>query len=69
MSGGHDGGDEGFIKNFMQTYLYNEPFDSEIGVSIESHVMAFAAEQSRINNGQSIDLSQFWEEKIANLNK
>lgn len=69
LSGGHDGGDEGFIKNFMQTYLFNEPFDSKIGVSIESHVMAFAAEQSRINNGQSIDLSQYWEEKIVNLNK
>lgn len=67
LTGGHGGGDEGFIKNFMKTYLYNEPFDSKIDVSIESHVMAFASEYSRVNNGLSVDLNEYWNNYINEI--
>lgn len=67
LSGGHAGGDEGFIQNFMKTYLYGEPFDSKIDVSIESHVMAFAAEQSRVENGKFVNVPEYWEKIIKTL--
>ncbi len=59
LGGGHGGADIGFVMNFMDTYLYGKPFDSLLSMSIESHVMAFAAEESRINNGMVIDINEF----------
>ena len=47
LGGGHGGADEGFIKGFMETYLKGKKFNSPLEMSIESHVMAFAAEASR----------------------
>ena len=48
--GGHGGGDEQFIINFMETYMNNKAFNSTLQMSIESHVMAYLAEESRVNN-------------------
>lgn len=62
-AGGHNGADEGFIQNFMESYLHNKPFDSAIEDSIESHVVAFAAEESRQQNGKSIHIPTYWQEK------
>lgn len=59
LAGGHGGADTGFIKNFMDSYLNNTPFDSTLSMSIESHVMAFAAESSRLQNGQMIDIEKY----------
>lgn len=49
--GGHGGGDEGIIDAF---YKYENGLEcdgalSEIGISVENHMIAFAAEQSRIS--------------------
>ena len=49
---GHGGGDQGFIKDFMESYLSNKDFSSTLSKSIESHLMAFLAEESRVNNGE-----------------
>ena len=59
--GGHGGADEGFVKNFMESYLHNKPFDSTLEMSIESHIMAYAAENSRINKGNPIDINEYHE--------
>ena len=68
-SGGHNGADEGFVQNFMESYLYGKPFDSSISASIESHVMAFAAEDSRAEKGQLIDIKSYWNDKKIVANK
>ncbi|CAG7629037.1 Inositol 2-dehydrogenase/D-chiro-inositol 3-dehydrogenase [Paenibacillus solanacearum] len=58
---GHSGGDAGIIKNFLHEIRY---YDGKQGLtsakaSVESHMMAFAAEKSRNHQGESIDLIQF----------
>ena len=68
-SGGHNGADEGFVQNFMESYLYGKPFDSSISASIESHVMAFAAEDSRVEKGKLIDIKSYWNDKKVIANK
>ena len=57
--GGHGGADEGFVHSFMDTYLYGKPFDSLLSMSIESHVMAFAAEASRAQGGSAIAVDRY----------
>lgn len=59
---GHGGGDKGIIKDFIQL-IEGENYEDEdlslINNSIESHIMVFAAEKSRKENGEKINLSQF----------
>jgi predicted dehydrogenase len=55
---GHGGGDDNFIINFMNSILYHQPFDSTLDMSIESHVMAFKAEESRLNNGKVMEIDK-----------
>jgi hypothetical protein len=50
--GGHGGGDENFMNDFMKQYLNDKKFSSTLEMSIESHIMAFLAEESRVNNGE-----------------
>lgn len=50
--GGHGGGDENFIIDFMNQYKNDKKFLSTLEMSIESHIMAFLAEKSRLNNGK-----------------
>lgn len=57
---GHGGGDQGIIHSLYQ-YLIGEcgPESlSEIGISVENHMIAFAAEESRIK-GTVVDVEQF----------
>jgi predicted dehydrogenase len=58
---GHGGGDAGIIKNFLHEIRHYDGKQSltSAKVSVESHMMAFAAETSRKNHGESIDLIQF----------
>lgn len=65
FGGYHGGADEGFVQNFMKSYLDNEPFDSTLDRSIQSHVMAFAAEASRQQEAKPIILDQFYQETLA----
>jgi len=55
---GHSGGDEGIIDEFVKV-LKGEVKDtlSNIEESIESHLMAFSAEEARLNN-KIIDMDQ-----------
>lgn len=60
--GGHGGGDVGLMEDFlslMQTRSNDSR--SSIGQSVESHVMAYAAEQSRIA-GKVIDIDELKEQ-------
>lgn len=63
LAGGHGGADTAFMRNFMETYLYGKPFDSTLDMSIESHVLAFAAEESRKRGGEMIDIQKFLKER------
>ncbi len=49
---GHGGSDKKFIINFMEAYLNNGKFNSTLLSAVESHIMAFLAEKSRINGGK-----------------
>jgi predicted dehydrogenase len=51
IQSGHGGGDFGIIKDFLQAVSHQEPeiLTSTIDVSIDSHIMAFKAEESRLN--------------------
>ena len=59
---GHDGGDRGLIEDVLCLYE-GADFDRSsltvIGRSVESHLMAFAAEQSRLNGGERVDMREF----------
>lgn len=54
---GHGGGDAGIMESFLKMIRNNEMTkeSSDIGVSIQSHKMAFAAERSRVT-GEVINL-------------
>lgn len=59
---GHGGGDQGLIYDAIR-YFRNDDFDdSSVTVldrSVESHYMAFAAEESRINGGKLVVMDDF----------
>ncbi len=52
--GGHGGGDYSLVRDFLQAVDKNDPslVVSGIADSVESHVMAFRAESSRLNGGR-----------------
>jgi predicted dehydrogenase len=49
---GHGGGDFGLMKDFVRAVRKNDPglLSSSVDVSLESHLMAFAAEKSRLTH-------------------
>ena len=61
---GHGGGDAGLIQDVLRFYRGDE-FDSSavtlIDRSVESHFMAFAAEESRVAGGQLVNMADFKE--------
>jgi hypothetical protein len=61
VSGGHNGGDTGLMNDFLEN-LGNADFSSRssIDMSVESHIMAYAAEEARIT-GTVVDLDQLKE--------
>ena len=64
---GHAGGDNRLVKAFLD-YITGEPGDmadtiTSVERSMESHYMALAAEESRLNGGKVISLAQMREEK------
>jgi predicted dehydrogenase len=60
--GGHGGGDHGIIRTFLREIKSGNKHDSvsSASASVRSHLMAFAAEESRINKGQSIDIDDYF---------
>ncbi|MDU5109947.1 MAG: Gfo/Idh/MocA family oxidoreductase [Clostridium sp.] len=51
VNGGHNGGDEGLMKDLFNILTTdNKDSESSANKSLQSHLMAFAAEESRLNN-------------------
>lgn len=61
--GGHGGGDQGIMRSFLNELNQkdNKESLSSASTSLQSHLMAFAAEESRLNNGQSIELEAYYQ--------
>ena len=59
--GGHGGGDTGLISSIIDFFLYNKQSKSVtyIDKSVESHFVALAAEESRLNGGAVIDIDEW----------
>ena len=63
---GHGGGDEKMMEYVCSLFRDGEPQGealTSVDASVESHIMALAAEESRLHNGQSIDLEEFSKRK------
>ncbi len=58
--GGHGGGDSGIMKSFIDSVASGDPSAITTGpqVSLETHLMVFAAEKSR-REGRVVELSEF----------
>ena len=59
---GHGGGDTGMIRELIELIVEGKTEGSAISTisqSLESHYVAFAAEESRMNQGKVIDLNEF----------
>ena len=55
---GHDGGDDRFIDEFIETIKGNYKSINSISVSLKSHIIAFALEKSRLEH-KVIKISDF----------
>ncbi|MGX4583880.1 Gfo/Idh/MocA family protein [Paenibacillus chitinolyticus] len=61
QTAGHGGGDSGIVRSFLQevrSYSGQESLTSA-AASVRSHLMAFAAEESRLNGGAPIELTEY----------
>jgi predicted dehydrogenase len=62
VTGGHGGGDVALMNDFISLLeTHSEESRSSIAQSVESHIMAYAAEQSRVS-GQVIDIDALKEQ-------
>ena len=61
-TGGHGGGDQGIMRDFLSDIKQTDKRESisSASTSLDSHLMAFAAEESRLNKGESIELEEFY---------
>lgn len=57
-SSGHGGGDWGTFRSFLRVLRGEEKALTDVRASLESHLLAFAAEEARLN-GQVIDMAAF----------
>ena len=58
--GGHGGGDAGLMRAFVQALRgEGETLRTSARESLESHLMAFAAEESRLKGGTLIDMDEY----------
>lgn len=61
QTSGHGGGDEGIVSSFLnevRAYGGQEGLTSA-SASVRSHLMAFAAEESRLNGGKAIEIGEY----------
>jgi len=56
VSGGHGGGDMGLINTLYTALVKGESTQTTLEASVESHLMSFAAEDSRLEDGKLIKL-------------
>ena len=60
ITGGHGGGDDGIIYALKELLGGNRSKSvCEIGESCDNHMIAFAAEESRLNNGKTVYMDEF----------
>lgn len=62
--GGHGGGDEGVMKRFINALKYDWDTTKDVEIAVTGHLMAFAAEEARIE-GKVINYQEYVEEKYA----
>ncbi|MFD0711508.1 Gfo/Idh/MocA family protein [Paenibacillus sp. GCM10027626] len=64
---GHGGGDREIVRNFLRDVRnYNgQEGLSSASASVRSHLMAFAAEESRLNHGEPINLDDYYNAIVA----
>lgn len=67
--GGHGGGDKGIMRTFLRDIQYGNKQDSvsSTSASLRSHLMAFAAEESRLKQGQSINIDDYYNSFVENV--
>jgi hypothetical protein len=67
--GGH-GDDTGIMRTFLREiqYVNNGDSVSSAAASVRSHLMAFAAEVSRLNKGQSINIDEYYQSLLETIN-
>ncbi|BFH62390.1 Gfo/Idh/MocA family protein [Paenibacillus azoreducens] len=61
QTSGHGGGDSGIVRDFLNQVRGRSDRESltSASASVRSHMIAFAAEASRLDRGQSIELNEF----------
>jgi len=60
VKGGHGGGDAGLMRAFVDALRGSEDaLHTSAREALESHLMAFAAEESRLNGGRTIDMDAY----------
>ncbi|MCJ8012348.1 Gfo/Idh/MocA family oxidoreductase [Paenibacillus sp. KQZ6P-2] len=61
QTSGHGGGDSGIVRDFLNQVRDNNGLESltSAAASVRSHMIAFAAESSRLSGGQAIELNEF----------
>lgn len=66
--GGHGGGDKGIVSTFLKEIKNQEGGESisSASASMRSHLMALAAEDSRLNKGQSIEIDDYYNRLVKN---
>ncbi|MFK9093018.1 Gfo/Idh/MocA family protein [Bacillus salipaludis] len=67
--GGHGGGDNGILRTFLREIQLGSNGNgvSSTSASVRSHLMAFAAEDSRLNEGQSIHINEYYQSLLENI--
>jgi predicted dehydrogenase len=56
---GHGGGDSGLMEHFLDVLINDEAdFRTGLATSVDSHLLVFAAEESR-NNGCTVDIAEY----------
>jgi len=70
IAGGHGGGDVAMVRQFVEAITTGDPARmlTNVEVSLESHLLAFAAEESRLNHGRVVDMNAYRqriEEEVA----
>ena len=53
----HSGGDECIMQNFVHALAYPDPENQKLSaeLSLQGHIMAFAAEYSRVHGGEIVE--------------
>ena len=58
-SGGHSGSDAAMMREFLQTLRSGRGSKTSADASVESHLIALAAEESRLQNGTAIHMKEW----------